>query len=304
VDADLDTLATALYARTDDLLKATPERAPWRPMIGICPRISDAELITLAVMQALLGFVSEARWLRFARGQLRHLFPCLPGQSGYNKRVRKLAATMCWLIRVLAMDTSVWADDVWVVDSTPVECGRSKETVTRSDLAGWAEYGYCASHSRYFWGLRLHLLCTLHGLPVGFALTGAKADERAVLLEILDDPVLTAGRPRQAIIGDKNYYGAGFEIAMAQGGLCLLRPARKGEGQRPGARFFKPLRQVIESVNDTFKGQLDLERHGGHTPHGVLARVLQRILALTAVIWHNDRAGQPVKRSLVAYDHY
>jgi hypothetical protein len=78
VDADLDTLATALYARTDDLLKAAPERAPWRPAIGICPRISDAELLTLAVMQALLGYVSEARWLRFARSQLRHLFPCLP----------------------------------------------------------------------------------------------------------------------------------------------------------------------------------------------------------------------------------
>ena len=69
-------------------------------------------------------------------------------------------------------------DDVWVVDSTPVECGRSRETAKRSELAGWAEYGYCASHSRYFWGLRLHLVCTLHGLPVAFALTGAKADER------------------------------------------------------------------------------------------------------------------------------
>ena len=86
-------------------------------------------------------------------------------------------------------------------------------------------------------------------------------------------------------------------------GICLLRPARKGEPERAGARFFKPLRQVIESVNDTFKGQLDLEQHGGHTPEGVMVRVLQRILALTAAIWHNDRTGQPVKRSLVAYDH-
>jgi hypothetical protein len=108
VDADLDTLATALYVRTDDLLKACPEWAPWRPAIGIFPRISDAELVTLAVMQALLGFVSEARWLRYARGHLRHLFPYLPGQSGYNRRVRKLAATMCWLIRMLACDTSLW----------------------------------------------------------------------------------------------------------------------------------------------------------------------------------------------------
>jgi hypothetical protein len=303
VDADLDTLATALYVRTDDLLKTHPNWAPWRPAVGIAPELSDAEALTLAVLQALLGYVSEARWLRFAGCQLRHLFPYLPGQPGYNKRLRKLATAMVRLIRVLAQDTALWADDVWVVDSTPVECGRSRETARRSDLAGWAEYGYCASHSRYFWGLRLHLVCTLHGLPVGFALAGAKADERQVLLGILDDQALMAGRAGQVIIGDKNYYGHNFEATLADGRMCLLRPARKGEGERAGSQFFKPLRQIIESVNDTFKGQLDLERHGGHTPAGVIARVLQRILALTAVIWHNDRTGQPVKRSLLAYDH-
>ena len=303
MDADLDTLATALYVRTDDILKCCPERAPWRPAVGITPRLSDAELLTLAVMQALLGFVSEARWLRYARKSLRGLFPYLPGQSGYNKRLRKLAGTLCWLIRRLAVDTSVWTDNVWVADSTPVECGRSRSTALRSDLAGWAEYGYCASHSRYFWGLRLHLLTTLHGLPVGFALTGAKADERQVLLSILEDPDLADLLPGQVIIADKNYFGHDFEAALAGARAQLLRPARQGEPERPRARFFKPLRQIIESVNDTFKGQLDLERHGGHTPLGVLTRVLQRILALTAAIWHNDHSGQPVMRSLIAYDH-
>jgi hypothetical protein len=302
VDADLDTLATALYVKTDDLLKQSPQLAPWRPEVGIGPSLSDAELVTLAVMQALLGFTSEARWLRHARAHLRHLFPYLPGQPGYNKRLRGLAVTLNWLTGVLARDTSLWTDDVWVVDSTPVECGRSKETTRRSDLAGWAQYGYCASHSRWFWGLRLHLLCTLHGLPAGFALTGARADERQVLLGLLADPALTAGRNGQVIIGDKNYYGREFEAQLVSDGFRLLRPARKGEPGRTGTRFFKPLRQVIESINDTFKGQLDLERHGGRTPAGVLVRVLQRILALTAAIWHNDRTGQPVKRSLLAYD--
>ena len=67
---------------------------------------------------------------------------------------------------MLARDTDLWADDVWVIDSTPVECARSREAAHRSTLAGWAEYGYCASHSRYFWGLRLHLICTPAGLPL------------------------------------------------------------------------------------------------------------------------------------------
>lgn len=302
MDNDLDTLATALYVSTDDLLKMRPDLVPDRPRTGWAPRILDAELITLAVMQALLGFTSERRWLRYAATNLTGLFPYLPNQSGYNKRLRKLAGMMQVVIAHLGRDTTLWSDDVWVADSTPVECGRSRETALRSELAGFAEYGYCASHSRYFWGLRLHLLCTLHGLPVGFALTGAKADERETLLGILEEtpcPVL----PGQTIIADKGYVGAGFESELNSAGIALLRPARKGEQPRPGQRFFKPLRQIIESINDTFKGQLDLEAHGGRTVAGVTIRVLQRILALTAAIWHNQKTGQPVLRSLTAYDH-
>ena len=301
---DIDTLATALYVKTDDLLKESPQLAPYRPEVGIGPKLSDAELVTLAVMQALLGFTSEARWLRHARAHLRHLFPYLPQQPGYNKRLRAAGPLIRRCIRVLAAGTSIWTDDVWIVDSTPVECGRSRETAKRSDLAGWAEYGYCASHSRYFWGLRLHLICTLHGLPVTFALTGAKADERDVLAGMLTaDPDLVTARPGQTLIGDKNYYGTAFEATMTSARIRLLRPARQGEPARAGGHLFKPLRQIIESVNDTFKGQLDLEHHGGHTPSGVTVRVLQRILALTAAIWHNDTTAQPTLRSLTAYDH-
>jgi hypothetical protein len=208
------------------------------------------------------------------------------------------------VIRRLGMDTSLWSDDVWIVDSTPVQCGCSRETVTRSDVAGWAEYGYCASHSRYFWGLRLHLVCTLHGLPVMFAVAGAKADEREVLLGMLEaDAALVNVRPGQTVIGDKNYFGRDFEETIADGGLVLLRPVRKGEAPRAGKQLFKPLRQVIESVNQTLKAQLDLEGHGGRTEEGILARILYRLLALTAAVWHNDKTGQDVKRSLIAYDH-
>jgi hypothetical protein len=304
VDADLDTLATALYVKIDELLKAAPQLAPWRPRVGIPPKLSDAELVTLAVMQALLGFTSEARWLRHAGRHLRHLFPYLPGQSGYNKRLRRTAGLLRHLIRAVARDTALWTDDVWIIDSTPVECGRSRETAKRSALAGWASYGYCASHSRYFWGLRLHLVCTLGGLPVSFALTGAKAADREVLLDLLAaEPELVAARPGQLLLADKNYYGRQFQGVLAGLGLRLLRPARRGEPQPAGAHLFKPLRQLIESVNQTFKGQLDLERHGGRTPGGVAARVLQRILALAAAIWHNHKTGQPTLRSLVAYDH-
>ena len=254
-------------------------------------------------MQALLGFTSETRWLRYARKNLLDMFPNLPLQSGYNKRLRTLANTMSWLISELGRQTSITQDDVWVVDSTPIECARSRETVQRSELAGWAEYGYCASHSRFFWGLRLHLVCTLQGLPVAWALTGAKADEREVLTALLASTPGLYREGLQIVIADKAYYGKQFEAGLEEAGIELLRKPRKGERPRPGAEFFKPLRQVIESVNDTLKGQLDLENHGGRTIPGVCARIAQRVLALTAAIWHNDRIGAPVLRSLTAYDH-
>ena len=304
MDADLDTLATALYVTADDFLISNPQYRPWRPRVGITPRLDDAELVTLVVLQALLGFTSEARWLRYANSRLRGLFPYLPTQSGYNKRVRAATGMLRAVIAHLAACTSRCTDDVWVVDSTPVECGRSRETAKRSDLAGWAEYGYCASHSRFFWGLRLHLVCAPSGLPVAFALTGAKADEREILLGMLDaDPNLLATHPAQTLMADNNYHGRQFEATLADARIKLLRPARAGEKPRAGQGFFKPLRQVIESVNNTLKTQLDLERHGGRTIAGVAARVLQRILALTAAIWHNDRTDKPILRSLTAYDH-
>jgi len=304
VENDIETLATALYVKIDDMLRDWPDLAPVRPATSTPLTLSDAELLTMAVMSALLGFTSERRWLRYADKELAGMFPRTIGQSGWNKRVRKAFFLFIRVIRMLAMDTSLWSDDVWVVDSTPVQCGCSRETVKRSDAAGWAEYGYCASHSRYFWGLRLHLVCTLTGLPVMFALAGAKADERETLLGMLEAARdVTAAHPGQVIIGDKNYFGRAFEAELTERELTLLRPVRKGEARRAGQNLFKPLRQVIESVNWTFKGQLDLERHGGKTPEGILARVLARVLALTAAIWHNDKTGQPVMRSLTAYDH-
>jgi len=106
------------------------------------------------------------------------------------------------------------------------------------------------------------------------------------------------------LIADKGYRRAAFEHQLNAAGITLIRPNLKSEPTRPGQRFLRAFRQTIESVNQTLKAQLDLERHGARNPPGVAARILQRILALTAAIWHNEttnRAGPA--RSLTAYDH-
>ena len=297
MDADLDTLVTALYVKIDDML--VKDRRPGHP-----PRLSRSELVCLAVAQALLGFDSEHRWIRFAICHLRGAFPYLPHQPGYNKRLRAALPLVKQAIRDLAADSDFWFDDVWIADSTPVECGRSRPTVQRSALAGWANYGYCASHSRWFWGLRLYLVCTPAGMPILWALADPKTGEREVLTAMLEaEPGLAADRPGQILITDKGFAGRQTEADLAACGITLLRPARKDEATRPGGPLLKTTRQLIESVNDTLKGQLGLETHGGRTFEGVAIRVAQRILAMAAAIWHNNKTGQPVTRSLIAYDH-
>ena len=302
MNPELDTLATRLYVTIDDALIDHPEWLPERPAVGIAPKLSDAELVTLAVIQALLGFTSEAQFIRHAHAHLRPWFPYLPDRPGYNKRLRHSGQLLHHVIAYLARACPSFNDDLWLVDSTPVECGRSRETVKRSDLAGWAEYGYCASHSRYFWGLRLHLITTPSGLPVAYALTGAKTDERDTALDMIAHSDLdTTG---VTLIADKGYRRASFETQLAGAGITLIRPALKSEKPRSGGRYLRAFRQIIESVNQTLKAQLDLERHGGRTRPGVCARVLQRVLALTAAIWHNETTNKPgPPRSLIAYDH-
>jgi hypothetical protein len=300
VHADLDSLLTALYVLVDDLL-------PVRRGAGRRPKISDAELVTLAVAQILLDCHSERRFLRLARYRLSHLFPYIPKQPGYNKRIRALAPRICLAINHLARISPSFGDRLRLLDSTPVPCGASRQTVKRSELAGWAAYGYCASHSRFFWGLRLYLLCAPDGMPVYFALAPANEGEREVAAAMLEqarkEGMLRGG---EIIAADKGFAGQEFEETVSSFDATLIRPDRKGEKPRFGS--LGGMRQWIESVYDTAKGQLSLEDHGGHIPDGVWARVCQRVLALAAGVWHNwllYEAGEidAPGRHFTAYDH-
>lgn len=293
--SQLDDLAIALYVEIDDLFVDLGARRP----LGRPPRITDPEIVCLAVSQVLLGYNSERHWLRFARQHMGHLFPYLPKQPGYNKRLRNAARLLAHAIRHLASLAPSWCEQLRLLDSTPVPCGASRETVKRSELAGWANYGYCASHSRYFWGLRLHLLTAPDGSVADWALANPKLGDREVAQAMLE---LTPPRAGVVIVADKGYAGHDFEdFVREQLKAVLLRPDRRDEAPRHGKLAW--IRQRIESVNDTLKGQLGLEQHGGRTHLGVFVRVAQRLLALNAAVWHNWLIDAPSKRSLVAYDH-
>ena len=292
--ADLDLLLTAVFCTADDLLPEKPKNAR--------RRLTDAEVVTLCVAQSILGIGSDERFAKIAAKRLAHLFPGLTNRSGLHGRRDRLAETIEWLIGVFAAESPGYHDDLLLVDSTPVECARSRETVKRSDesclgdaIANAADYGYCASHSRWFWGLRLHTLMASDGTPRAMALTSPKEGEREICLPLL------ARVNRQGpltVLGDKGYAGADFESQAAALGATVVRPRRKDE--RHGGLHLAPLRQRIESIYWSAKDILALERHGARTLRGLRARIASRFLALAAAISLNWELGRP-SRALVDY---
>jgi hypothetical protein len=299
--ADLDTLLTALYVELTD--RIIPSLGLGRRGPGKPAEVSDAELVCLAVAQVLLRFDDERHWLRAAPRLVGGLFPRLLGQSEYNDRLKAAAPLMDAALRWLADHTPGSAELLRLMDATPVPCGQSAITAKRSDLYGWAGYGYCPSHSRWYWGSKLLFICTCDGTVTGFGLANPKLfGEREQARQMLKDQPANRPAPGTAVVTDKGLSGEETEEFFASDDLrlTLLRPARKDEKPR---YFPNWLRQRVEAIIWTLKNQLGLERHGGRVPAGLWARIVQRLLALNACIWHNWMIGAPVKRSLIAYDH-
>jgi hypothetical protein len=324
--ADLDLLLIAVFCAADDFLPKARNNAK--------RIVTDAEVVTLCVAQAIMGITTDPRFLAVARKRLIHLFPVLPDRAGFYKRRESLSDTIEALIAQFAAHSPGNDDDLLLVDSTPVECARSRETVKRGGassladaLSDAADYGYCASHSRFFYGFRLHTLCAMDGTPRAIALTSPKIDEKEVCLRLV-------ARCRRApgqfltLIGDKNFRGTQFEADLAALDAAIIRPRRLDEQRRAASTtpeacstpalqpaslitphprptanqgpHLAPIRQRIESIYWTAKDILTLERHGARTLHGLRTRIGYRFLALTAAIALNHQLGLP-SRALAQY---
>jgi transposase len=281
--ADLDLLLIAVFCTADDLLPEGPKNAQ--------RRVTDAEVVTLCVAQAMMNIPSDREFLAVACKRLGHLFPRLPKQPGYLKRRRRLSDAIEWLCGAFAQDSPGWRDQIVLLDSTPVECGRSRETVHRSQLADACGYGYCRSHSRWFWGMRLHLAAAPDGTPRAAILAPADQPEREVAQRLL--PIALHGGGEQ-VICDKGYAGKEFEQFVAGlDGAKVLRPNRKNEPQQPLP--LSNIRQRIESIFWTLKNRLGLERHQARTLDGLRARIATKLLALAAGVWLNHHQHQPTR---------
>jgi len=294
--ADLDLLLTVVYCMADDFLPTPPRNAR--------RKITDAEIVTLCVAQAIMGIPSDYRFVATAGKRLRHLFPTIPTRDALHKRRIRLSGQIEALIAHFARQSPGFFDDLLLVDSTPVECARSRETVKRGGqssladaLTDAADYGYCASHSRHFFGFRLHALFAPDGTPRALALTSPKIDEKLVCLQLV---ARCERQPGQALIliGDKNFRGKDFETELAKLEATIMRPRREDEhGRGP---HLAPIRQRIESIFQTCKDILTLERHGARTLSNLRVRLCARFAALAAAVMLNHQLDRP-PRNLAPY---
>jgi hypothetical protein len=283
--ASLETLVIAAY------VFATTFRVPRPGPIG---KVTDEEIVALAVAQAITGAVSDRRFLGTIDRPLG-FFPELPDQTQYNRRLRRLTP---WITTVQLMLAELVADgQVRLADGTLIACANYPGCASRSEFAGHASFGYCPSKSQFVWGMRLVLLADPKGVPVGYDLVGPKTgQERDAVLE------LAAAHAGSTLFADGGFWGREYLASMQLIDIELITPDTHKRSQRPAIEIAKArIRLVIESVFATLKRQMGLQDHLAKTLPGLVARIAQRLLALTLGIYLNALLGRP-PRALAAYD--
>ena len=285
MDASLDTLVIAAYVFADSFVI---------PRSGPVGKITDAELIALSVVQAVIGVPSDRQFLGLVGKLLPGFFPHLPDQSQYNRRLRRLTA---WITTTqLGVSQLVATGQVRLVDGTLLSCANYAGCAQQSLFAGSAGYGYCASKSQWYWGMRLVLMSDRNGVPVGYDLTPAGEREYEATYR------LAQAHPGATLFADKGLWGAQFQRTLELIDIHLVTPDHHRLGQRPPSEIEKArIRLVIESVFSNLKRQMRLEHHLAKTLPGLAQRIAQRLLALTLGMLLNQILHRPL-RSLVAYD--
>ena len=281
---DLEALVVAAYVFADEY------RVPART--GPAAKVSDAELVALAVCQAAMGVSSDRQFLGLVAYRLPGWFPYVPSQSQYNRRLRGLTGLLTAVQQQLARLLDVGGPRL--ADGTLIGVANYAGCASKSEFAGDAAYGYCASKSEWVWGVRLVLRADRRGTPLSYTLVPANRHEYEPLLNLVE--------PGETVIADKGLWGRAYNEQMTCAGVQLLTPAReRTAANRTREWALAAQRLTIESVFSTLKEQMRLSRHLARTPRGLAQRIAQRLLALTLGILLNTISGRP-PRALAAYD--
>ena len=265
-----------VYTVTDDLYQQfAPASVSQRRNVDTA-KMSDPEIITLAICGELVGVDSENAWYSFVKRNYRHLFPRLCSRSRFNRTRRALLQVTELLRQKLLQSLPILASRYYVVDSFPLPvCKFGRARYCRSFRADGANYGRCASKKETYFGFKVHALVTLDGYITAFEVTPASVDDREGLRGLAENLF------GLVILGDKGYTGENLSDDMRRKGICLM-PLKPSSYKRNWPREIRQLifrfRRRIETVFSQLSEQLNAERVLAKSFRGLCTRLQNKIL--------------------------
>jgi hypothetical protein len=287
---NFDDFCLWVYVTVDDLW---PTIGPYFRRPGPAPQCSDSELLTMSLVGECCGWDVETEMLSHW-GQRRDLFPRQPSQSRFNRRRRQLSDALRLLRQALLQRLDLALEQMCVLDSQPlpVVAYHHASRSARQWRVYQANYGWAASRQSRFFGFRLHLLVTLAGVIVEYALAPASVHDLPVGQELL------AHRRGLTVLADKGYIGQAVakELKTRQDIALLTLPRSNQKLQLPQAfhRPFNAARLIIETVNSQLSEQFRIQRNHAHTFWGLTTRLHTKLTAHTLCVYLNRLLGRPM----------
>jgi hypothetical protein len=269
--------------------RSRARRGPGRPV-----SLSDAEVLTLAILSQWPRWRSERDFCRFADAHLRPYFPNLLSQSQLNRRIRAVEPELKVLQRDLASRVLSDGSEVYhVLDTTLIPAVVRVRACRKGLFAGQASFGRNVSKTEWVYGFKVALSVTPDGVVTSFGLAPANCDERPA------GEYLVASDGHDSFLADKGFSSVEWERYWLEnyGALVAATPQKsaKRAWMEEGCRWAAGKRQIIEGVIWQLKDQFSLERHRAKTLGGLLARMAAKVAAYTCGQVLNKRLGRPLR---------
>lgn len=284
-----DDFCLYMYVMVDDVMQ---QIAPLLKRRGPAPECSDSELITLVLVGECRGWDLETEMLSYW-AEHGDLFPCVPSQSRFNRRRRNLMGAINLIRQVVLQRLDVSQDRQCAIDSLPIPVVQFH--LVPGSTGDWpthgATFGKVSSKKLTIFGYKLHLLITLGGVILDFALAPANEGDLAVGLELLGH------HTDLTVYGDKGYISAAVAAELLRANrlrlLTLPRSNQKTHVPAPVRKTFNAVRQIIETVNGQLTEQFHIEHNQAHTFWGLCTRLYTKLTAHTLCIFINRLLGNP-----------
>ncbi len=261
---DFESLLVIVFVLVDDWYQL--ERKSSKPSVsGAKPKMSNSEIMTLALMMDYLPFPGETQFIGFIRANYGEWFPNLLERSQFNRRLRKLGDEIETLRRRWVKQLGVEAANSFVIDTKPIPVVGYKRSKRHSDFDGSANYGYCAARKMKYFGYKLVVLSTLGGIPVAYELVSANTDERKAVEGVLQ---MVHGSD---IYGDKGFIGQEWQSEITKATANRIWTIQR-ENQHQ--QVSSALKHLISRVRQRIEGVFNEIQNTGRNPERLLNKTV------------------------------